>query len=157
MANNDPQTPDDDTGRDLQKLIKGETAITITDPREAQRSIIERVFEATTLEDILGAGQLDETDAVLGVPILLRTFDLQKSTFPESDGGMPVYAVITADRVLEDGELGGSVKFTCGASTVLAQIGRMAELDMLSERPVKLVKKDKPTQSGFYPLSLVAA
>lgn len=136
----------DKPGDDLEAVIRGDVAPRITDPEEAALAIVERILKAETVEDVLTMAGALGADDVLNRPFLLHGCKWIKSAYEQ---GAPVFAVI--DATFED--TGERTVITCGGRNVLAQIVQLDKLEALP-RKVKLVRTERPTSNGFYPLWL---
>lgn len=131
----------------------------ITDPKDAANAIVQRILAAETLEDVFRLqGTLSADD------IQDRVFDLIGVQFRDSDyeDGVGVYAFISA-LFHDTGEV---APITCGGSNVCAQLLKASQIIGFQEdgetltQPypgLKLVKADKPTKRGYYPLWLTLA
>lgn len=128
------------------EVLDNPDAIPFMDPQEAGAAIAARILSAESADDVLTMAGTLSADDVLGKPFVLRDFRFMKSAHAE---GSPVYALIEA-AMIEDGEV---VPITCGGRNVCAQIARLADLKALPVE-VKLVRTEKPTANGFYPLWL---
>ena len=125
---------------------------------EIAQRMVSQVFAAETAEEILSAGAATHVRDVLDQPFRLVDVDWQVSAFKEekdAEGnavGLPVFAVIKAVDTN-----GAPVTLTTGAFMPCAQVYRMQQQGVLSDIPVKFVKRDRPTKRGFYPINMVAA
>lgn len=137
---------DPKTGTDIVKVLYGEQVMAFTDPDEAARAIVTRILSAETAEDVLKvAGTLSAED-VLGQPMMIHDVRWMRSAFEE---GVGAFGVLSITR----GEDGVAEALTCGSRNVVAQVARLAQLDALPIR-CKLVRTEKATTAGFYPLWL---
>lgn len=155
------------SGQVVDRPDKGQV-FDITRYGPAARALIEYIAEAaraTEDEDVVIAEQLaaqilsaEDTDAILdpfgvihGRDLIGRNLSVHGVRFLESDyaEGLPWYAV--AD--VEDPRSGNHYAVTMGGSRVLMQF---AGLHRLNDWPqvMTLLKADRPTKKGFYPLRL---
>ncbi len=119
------------------------------DPEVVSRAIVERILAAETFEDAFKPQELAAWREYLDVPVEVRSFHLNPTTY-EVEGGSSVYAVVDLAR-LDDGE---HMTVTCGGRNVLAQLVKMLEAGWM-DRPVKLVGRQ--TAEGYQALWLEAA
>jgi hypothetical protein len=131
------------------QAILGDAELPIaSDPEAMSRAIVERIMQAETFDDAFKPQNLEAWREYLDVPVLVRGFHLNRSSF---DGqGAPIYAVVDISR-LDDGEL---LTVTCGGRNVLTQLVKMLEKGW-QENPVKLTGRQ--TGEGYTALWLEAA
>jgi hypothetical protein len=134
------------TSTDIVKVLQGDAVMAITDPDEAARAIVTRILSAQTADDVLRVAGTLGADDVLGQPMVVHDVRWMKSAFDEGAGA---FGVITITR----GDDGQAETLTCGSRNVMAQIARLAQLKALPKE-CKLVRSEKPTSAGFYPLWL---
>jgi hypothetical protein len=119
------------------------------DPDEVARRIDARLWEAGSAAELFG-----ESEVLHGKDYVNRPFLLTRVEFRPSDiegQGLPFYGVFTISDY--DGE---SHVLTCGATGVVKKAAKASSEGWLPVW-VKLVKSEKPTDAGYYPLDLVSA
>lgn len=135
---------------ELAKLLAGDAEIAIIDPAKAQKAIADRIMAAETLDDVFDMSGSDASETILNRTFkLTETPQVHKSGFEKGPGA---YMVITA--VFDDT---GEVKtFNCGGVNVMHQMAKLQEFGKL-DLTLKIIKAEKPTASGYYPLWLQPA
>lgn len=119
------------------------------DPDEVARRIDARIIDATSLDQVLGNETVLHAQDYLNTPFQLIDVEWRNS----DQGGLPFYCVLTICD--QEGEV---MPMTTGARSVMLKAAKIAAAGWLDQRPtVKIVKSDKPTEAGNYPLDLVAA
>lgn len=118
-----------------------------SDPEALALEMARRIFEADSVDDILGETDLTHARDILDTNIFVDGIDFQSSDF---QGGAGIYSVLRARR-MDSPEEGFIV--TCGSTTVMAQVIRAGELDQLP-LACRITQAAKPTKSGYYPLQL---
>lgn len=118
---------------------------------DVQRAITDRHLAAGSAAELLG-----EQTSIAGKDYLNKPFSIVSAQWLASDhdepGSLPIYALM---RVTDyDGNL---VVLNCGARNVVEKVAVMESRGWFGDSWVKLVKADRPTAAGFYPLDLVAA
>lgn len=133
----------------LATMLQENAALVIDTSANAIEDIVGRVLDAETVDDVLADDSAIGADEILGVPIQIWSVKVNES---EVQGALPFYAVIEGVRQ----DTGENVVVTCGSVKVCAQL---MKLDRLKAFPVvvKIVKKDKATLAGYFPLALVKA
>jgi len=146
----DADITSDDVLRGVQSDNFDHIQQTVQDPETVGRRIDARIIEADSLAALLGNDTVLHAQDYLNQPFQLLKVEWRPSDQPN---GLPFYAVLTiADT---DGEV---MPMTCGARTVMLKAAKMDAAGWLDERPwVRIVKSDKPTEAGNYPLDLQAA
>lgn len=125
-------------------ILDGEPLPVTSDPG-AVRSIMERIRDATSIEQVLRAQEVPSWSRdYMDQPVKLLSFHLNPSGFEQ---GSSVYAV--AEVVPHD--TGEAVTVTVGGANVLVQLVKLAELQALP-RDVRLI--GKRTAEGFTALWL---
>lgn len=123
------------------------------DTRDLNVVIIEqmaaRFAQAETADEIL-----DPFGTVKGQDMLNRPLWVTGCTFLDSDmaEGFPWYASL----VVTDQETGRSRVVTVGGEKLVMTAAALSRQEMWPQA-VKIVRSDKPTKAGFYPLDLVPA
>jgi hypothetical protein len=115
-------------------------------PEEMQRSIIGRILEAETIDEVFAESATVSAEEILGQPHTVTAVDFSKSRF---ENGQPVFAIVTG--IFDKDE---TIIYTMGAATGLAQLVRAYEALPLS---LVLKRKEQPTAQGYYPMFYVKA
>lgn len=117
------------------------------DPAAISNEIIAQLLTATSDEQ-LAIGKAIGWQSLEGVPVEIRGFRWRKSDFED---GSPLYVLVQGVD-LTTGEFHPAI--TCGSKNVLAILSNLARRGQLPGAVWKLVKAEKPTEGGFYPLWL---
>lgn len=117
-------------------------------PELAALSIVARIAEAKTADEVGQRGDVDHARDWIGQPFALTGYRWLASDFAE---GPQAYMVL--DGVDDDG---APVVITCGALNVMVAAWRYADLGALPFSVV-LSEADKPSKAGFRPMWLEAA
>lgn len=140
------------TSTDLAQIEELEQILTsnvapdvVDDPEQMSAEIVAQLLAAESDADLEGSpvpwGELE------GVPFELRGFSWRPSDFEE---GSAVYFIVRAvNRATGEFQL-----LTTGSRFVLAQLANMAKRGTLVGAVRELVKAERPTGRGFYPLRL---
>lgn len=132
---------------ELQRQIIASVNESVEDPAVIEERIFRQMMEATTPEEILGAGAVTSWRDNLDTPVLVHGVRFNRSDF---GGGEQLYAIV-------DGTLRGKrVTLSCGARTPMQQLLVFQHKDLLPYR-MMLTQSPRPTADGFYPLSLIPA
>lgn len=131
------------------EAIRGNLVVSVEDPREVARRMMEAIFDTENPDDILGRAVAIHAQDIIGRPFTLTGVRYMKSRF---DQGLPVFAVMDA-QFLDDGSTGS---VTCSARNVCAQAAALWKLDALP-RDVRIVRAENPTADGYFPLWMEAA
>lgn len=117
------------------------------DPKEIQREIVLRIFQAETLEAIMQPVTTTVAEDVLGVTLQIRGYRRMPST--KADSALKYYMLI--DAVNPQGEV---LNVTCGSINVMA---RLAALNAHGFLPMfgAIVESTKETASGYKPMDLI--
>jgi hypothetical protein len=115
--------------------------------------INEKIFAATSVEDVLGGvtGEAIHAENIVDVPLLVRSVRFNPSDVTNPNA-LPAYAVM--DCIDTQGEV---KVVTCGATTVMAQLYKLIVLgafDNGASVAVVIRRSKKPTRNGFYPMNL---
>lgn len=157
------ETPEPMT--DLVQVVDS-APVAVVDPEEAALAIVRRILKAESVEDVLKMASARGADEVMDKPIIVTAVKFQKSAFEQ---GSPIFGVIRYKELnTETGETpdGDPDVFTCGGSNVMAQLARLQQLVGVSDPnegtfkqpiPCKLIRAERPTGRGFYPLWLTLA
>jgi hypothetical protein len=132
----------------LQAIVGGESLPEST-AEQSQAGIVARILAADSPEAALDMGEPVKAEELEQVVLNVSGVRWMRSTFEEGPG---VYAVI--DAVREDTE--EAIKATCGSVNVMTQLLKLQTMAAFPQR-VKIVKSQKPTQSGYYPFWLQPA
>jgi len=119
------------------------------DPETVAKRIEQRIIDAESPAALFGTDQVMHAQDYLGQP-----FQLLKAEWRPSDqGGLPFYAVLTICTT--DGEV---FPMTTGARTVMLKVAKADQAGWLPMTDwLRIVKSDKPTEAGNYPLDIEAA
>lgn len=133
----------------LATMLQENAALVIDTSANAIEDIVGRVLDAETVDDVLADDSAIGADEILNVPIQVWSVKVNES---DVQGALPFYCVIEGVRQ----DTGENVVVTCGSVKVCTQL---MKLDRMKAFPVvvKIVKKDKATLAGYYPLALVKA
>ena len=118
------------------------------DAEAVAKRIDARIMSATSVAEVLGTDAVLHAQDYLNTPFQLLNVEWRPSDQPQ---GLPFYAVLTITST--DGEI---IPMTTGARSVMI---KAAKLHALGALPlwVRIVKNDKPTEAGNFPLDLMAA
>lgn len=141
--------PKIDGHAELVKAMDGIAPVRIGDPQEAALAIFNRIAAAPDVETLLQLQGTLTADDVIGRPLNIVSVEFRKSDYEE---GSPVYALIRAAD--ENGE--ELPPITCGGTNVVTQLA-VAQQKGFKLPLVKIIRTEKPTARGFYPLWLTAA
>jgi hypothetical protein len=119
-----------------------------TDPDEIHRQIVAELLDAATDDELENVGSATPWQEMEGIPVTIQGFRWRPSEYKE---GPPVFCVVFANRVDD----GGRVVLTTGSAGVMAQLANLAKRERLPGAIRKLVRAEKPSKGGFYPLRLV--
>lgn len=169
----DPETgevhnPDTTPGTDIEKLPMAPTAPAIPekfarlqammkdagerasmDPEEIQRSILEKILGAATIDEVFAVQEARHARDLLGIPLEVTDFRFNESDFTE---GSKYYVVLDCYDV----ETGDKMAVTCGGATVVAQLYQLQHLGAFPIK-IKFTQPNRPTKQGFFPLALEPA
>lgn len=126
----------------MQELTTG------ADDVDVPEKVLQAILNATTVGDILRAGEAMAAEQVLDMPLRVTAIRASESGFVEgADYYLHVDAVLIGN--------GDAVTFSCGASDVCM---KLIALDMRGMLPIacKLERAKKATKAGFFPLFLRA-
>lgn len=147
--------------------IGGDKVFELTDPKAAGLAIMQRIMDAETLDDVLNMSKTTGTDDLLDKQIVVLGAEWRKSS-PGFEEGPGFYATMTyrdfdpagVEITSIDGQtIRVSAKdrvASVGGQNVLAQLAVIKDKNFLPFA-CKVVKTEKPTARGFYPLWLVPA
>lgn len=124
------------------------STLDVEDAFQASLSILDRILQAETPEDVFkGIGALVHArDTLVNIPIEVSDIRWNVSTF-EGETNVGFYCIFDFVNLLTNEKNTGSV----GSLNCMAQL---YALEKLGAMPYSLVlcRTDKPTKSGFYPL-----
>ena len=143
----------------LEFLTGSGVQTTRDDTEDVMRQMVSQVFTGQTAEEILGVNTVVHVKDYLDKPVTLLDVSWRKSSFVNEKGEnaegkkvLPIFAVIKAvdtDRK--------PITLTTGAFLPCAQMYHMEKQGVLSDLRVKFVQRQRPTESGYYPINLVPA
>jgi hypothetical protein len=169
----DPQTgeihvPAEAAGTDIERLPMAPTVPAVPDkfvklremmadaesraamsPEEIQQSMVERILNAATIDEVFAIQEARHARDLLGVALEVVDFKFNESDF---EAGAKYYVVLDAFDV----ETGDKMAVTCGGATVVAQLYQLGHLGAFPVK-VKFQQSKRPTKQGFFPLSLEPA
>lgn len=118
------------------------------DPAIVQRQIIEELLEAETDAELEYVGSAVGWQELEGVPVEIHGFKWRPSEYKD---GPPVYCIVFV-TTMDDAT---RKVVTTGSAGIMAQLSNMARRGRIPGAIRKLVRAEKPTKGGFYPLRLV--
>lgn len=119
----------------------------VDDPDEISRQIIMQLLSAESEAELESFGQTLGWRDAEGIPMQIQGFRWRPSSFDE---GGPVFVIVNAFRL----DTGEAVVLTTGSGNVLAQLSWLARHGKLPGAVRELVKAEKATTRGYYPLML---
>jgi hypothetical protein len=131
----------------VEDLILSTPGLILTEAEQVSQEIAGRILGAPSVADVLAPQVTTPAEDVVNVPLTLTGVKWLESTLNQ---GPKVYAVVSA--VSRDGQV---LTITTGASTVLAQLYRLVQLDGFP-CSVRFVKAEKATKAGYHPMWLEA-
>lgn len=140
-------TKQDQGPQDVVAVLEGTGTLVMRDPEDAALAIVQRILASETPEDVLNVQGTEDVDSVLGQTFVIQSLEWLKSAYEE---GSPVFALIRLFLTRD----GSERLITCGGRNVVAQLARLAQLDAIDGRPLKLLRNERPTSNGYYPLWL---
>lgn len=129
-------------------LLSKERVEVVDDPEQMSREIVLQLLGAESDEELEQFGNATGWRELEGTAVEIRGFRWRPSSFDE--GGASVYLVVNATRL----DTGDPIVLTTGSLNVMAQLANMARRGTLVGAVRELVRSEKPTQRGFYPLWL---
>ncbi len=133
----------------LQAMMKEAGDRAAMSPEDIQRSILEKILGAATIDEVFAVQEARHARDLLGVPLEVTEFRFNESDFTE---GSKYYVVLDCYDV----ETGDKMAVTCGGATVVAQLYQLQHLGAFPIK-VKFTQPLRPTKQGFFPLSLEPA
>jgi hypothetical protein len=135
---------------EVERALRGEdVALTIEDPRETARAIIDRILAATNADEVLGGQRVYSGRDCIQRPFTLHGVRWHRSRF---EGGLPVFAVLDVEFA-DDGE---RAAITTSAGNVMAQAYALQKLGALPCL-VMITEAEHETAQGYRPQWLVRA
>jgi len=131
----------------VEDMILATPGLILTEAEQVSQEIAGRILGASSVTDVLAPQLTTPAEDVVNLPLTLTAVKWLESTLNQ---GPKVYAVVNA--VNRDGQ---ALTITTGASTVLAQLYRLVELDGFP-CSARFVKAEKATKAGYYPMWLEA-
>lgn len=119
------------------------------DPAEVQEAILRRIMAADSPEEILAPQGTVKAKDLLGRPIDIMGFRMQRSDLEEGPG---FYAVIDAVDPFDQKPM----VISCGAANVMVQLLALHKLKAFPTQ-AKFTEAERKTKNGYKPISLVAA
>lgn len=136
------------TSEALGRFLATATEVAQEDPEAISLAIVERILNATSVEEVLTPNQVVHARDIIGVPLNVTGIRWLESDF-ESGPGM--YAIMDCVRADTDAHL----VVSCGGQNVLAQLWKLNDLGAFPARVV-IQQAPRPTKAGFLPLWLEA-
>lgn len=109
--------------------------------------IFQEMLKAETPEQLNAVGSTTPLETLLGVPLEVREVAPRPAQL-DTAGGLVGYVVAAATR-LDNGE---DVIFSTSAYNVAMRLAIAADKGFVPGYRFKVVKSEKPTEQGFYPL-----
>lgn len=135
------------TGSELELYLGTGSLETIQDPEEVARSIVRRILEAETADEVLSPrGEVTHAADVLNKALVLVAVEYRRSDLDEGAG---VYALLS----MAEAGSGEKLLVSCGSRNVMAQAYRLDRLGALPTG-VRIVEAQKATAAGFRPMWL---
>lgn len=135
----------------MRMVMENEAAFTdVQDKRAIIEGIQAGILAAQSDDEVFEAGEagLLSGEDMLEKPLAILGYAFNRSGFDE--GGLPVYAVITALDLSQEGK--PEVQFSLGGETCLTQLFRWESLERFTERAKRggflCAIKSKPTKTG---------
>ena len=147
---NKPKSTDVEAVPETRTLVQrtfAEAALSMVQPDSTSDEIVMEILTAETVDEILSSNAVG-LQSVIGQPFTIDKAYLRESDFED---GLAAYLVMHV--TMDNGE---PLIVTTGAQSVVAQVVRMNQLGVLPYR-VNSRKPDKPTEAGYYPISLCKA
>lgn len=136
-----------DQVRRLLDFLRDKAVSDDDDSSRAMMDIIAQVMTAETAEEVLDTTGTTPAEEVIGIPMRIDGVAYRES---DMASGLPYYVVLTVFR----GDTRMSDVISCGGFKVVAQIARLDMLGQLDGRVVRIMKSERPTKQGNYPLHL---
>lgn len=134
-----------------QLMRSNERVEVVDDPEQIAREIFEQILGAESTEELNQFGKAEGWRELEGVMVKLGAdFKWRPSTYTE---GAAVFLVVPGEKVMPEGQLEPAI-LTTGSRNVIAQLMNLAARRVYKGALVELVRSEKPTKRGFYPLWL---
>ena len=132
--------------QDWAPFLLGDDTPEFVDPEQASRDIVMQILAAEDVDAVFDIAGTTPVNEILGKAIQIDKARAMRSAY---DAGATMYLLLD----VVDLETGESLKVTCGARNVMAQLYRITQVGRL---PVKgrICQTDRPTAAGYYPLWL---
>lgn len=136
-----------DQVRRLLDFLRDKAVATDDDSGRAMMDMIAQVMAAETAEEVLDTTGTTPAEEVLGIPM-----QILGARYHESDmaSALPFYVVLEVFR----GDTRTNDIVNCGGFKVVTQVARLDMLGQLTGRVVRIMKSERPTRQGNYPLHL---
>lgn len=132
--------------QDWTPFLLGDSTPEFIDPEQASRDIVMQILSAPDMDAVLDMAGTTPIGDITGRPIRILNARAMRSAYEQ---GATMYLLLD----VADLETGETLKVTCGARNVMAQLYRWEQLGRPTFdcvcRPT-----DKPTAQGYYPLWL---
>lgn len=128
-------------------LIDGVLPVEESSGDTAQK-IVAEILSSETVDDVIGSSDPLHAKDLIGQPLTIHGGVFRRSEYEEGTG---IYAVADCTHL----GTGERVKVTMGASNIVAQLYRIAELGGFPVS-VKIVESKRPTPDGYRPQRLVS-
>jgi hypothetical protein len=139
-----------DALNELDRILRtgiGPSAEVVEDPDELHRQIVAELLDAESDDELEQVGSAEGWQTLEGIPVAIQGFRWRPSEYKE---GPPVFCVVYATR-MDDGS---RVVLTVGSAGIMAQLTNLARRGRLPGAVRMLVRAEKPSKGGFYPLRL---
>jgi hypothetical protein len=144
----DGEITSDDVVRYVESGGTYEIALVKQDPEQVAQRINAKIIGASSAAELFGDNQVLHAQDYLGTPFQLLSVEWRNSDLGE---GLPFYAVMQIATT--EGEV---LTMTTGAQSVCLKVAVAAAKGFLPTW-VKIVKSDRPTEAGNYPLDIQAS
>ena len=122
----------------------------VEDPDAVAARIMRQTLDANSAEALFGEPETWKAEDHIGEPLQFHSVAWLPSERAES-GGFPIFGVFSV------ADLSGETHvLTCGAKSVVQKQAK-ADAEGWLPRWLSIVKAEKPTRAGYYPLDVVAA
>lgn len=129
-----------------------EISVTVVDSKAAQMQIMDRIFQAESIDELLNLHASGVGTEMVDKPIVIVDAEFRDAADQyKKQGSLPIYSVIhyydDGAFNLDTGEAAGKPKvFTCGGANVVGQLGVVQQKRLFPFR-CKLIQKE--TSNGF--------
>ena len=132
--------------QDWTPFLLGDDTPEFVDPEQASRDIVMQILAAEDVDAVFDIAGTTPCEEVLDRPLQIDQARAMRSAY---DAGATMYLLLD----VVDLETGESLKVTCGARNVMAQLYRITQVGKLPVR-ARISRTDRPTAAGYYPLWL---